>query len=422
MRNESEPHETLTEALGPPRVDIAELASVDPSERDVYFQELLEDIAPFDGSGPDWKKTQNLLTSPEVRDDPVLARYAVRVFLTKWNWMMKAHDDALEVEGVEGSALDDVFTQYLPLAKSLRMHIQEMQASPGESGTGFGIEIEAMNNETMEIQTPATRNPEQLISYVDELDDINRQMRGEIQELGQADRPLVGVYDNVHINVGIKDKKTAEALIEDVKKHRGPYQLLTTLGLIGNSIGRMQYFAERWWDQSSSEPVSINEEDVELGDYARLQNRLWSFSLDRRNRPAFELVLKTMAAITEGYGKDPVSMRERLEEANEDIIQHIQETDAKSGRKGTTTLYSELFDVDPKSLALLASPERIAAVEADAPSLPGRSEMFRFAMHRIAELLPEEDARALSERVDDTLASIDELLAENENLDLSVDE
>lgn len=228
-----------------------------------------------------------------------------------------------------------------------------------------------------------------------------------MQEDDGRDR-LLSVYDNVHVNAGVEGPQALDRLHQDIQQRRGPYQLLTTVGLLANPTGRLQYFAERWWQPNPLSPVSVEYEGTELGDVGRLQNRLWSFSFHKRNRPEFALMLRLMQQITEEYAEDPGGMRDKLEEATADIIEEMQHIDREAGTDGPR--YSELLDVDDQSLALLPDPHRIAKLRTQNPSLPGRWEMYRFAAKRIAELLPQEqeDVKAAT---DDLLARMDDVLS-----------
>jgi hypothetical protein len=143
---------------------------------------------------------------------------------------------------------------------------------------------------------------------------------------------------------------------------------------------------------------------------------LWSFSLDRRNRPAFALVMQVMSHIAEGYETHPRRTRDALERANEDIVAHIGEVDAALPDDSGTTRYTELFRPDMEAGLTVADPNLVRNIHSTTPSLPGRTQMLGFAMRRIAELLPQAKRQQATEQLSDTddiLARIDEALAEH---------
>ena len=400
--------DALHESLGPPGIPEGGFSALPPGERDLRFNEYME------SKGMDLNRIPDILNRPDVRDDPVLARYAIRPFLFRADRLAGVHEAALKQEGFAGSPADAALNEYMPAARELGDEMQAMHGAKEGSGPGAGIEIEVMNDERWELRTPAVRDSRPLLRFVDALDDTYREMRNEIMQQDDGRERVVSVYDNVHVNAGIESPQALDRLHQDIKQRRGPYQLLTTVGVLANPTGRLQYFAERWWESNPLSPVSVEYEDTELGDAGRLQNRLWSFSFHKKNRPEFALMLRLMQHITTEYAEDPEGMRDALEEASADIIEEIQQIDREVETDGSR--YSELFDVDPKSLALLPDPHRIARLRSNSPSLPGRWEMYRFAAKRIAELLPKEQ-EDVKGTTDNLLARMDEVLSGKEEAD-----
>lgn len=238
----------------------------------------------------------------------------------------------------------------------------------------FNLEIEYLNkDEVLEKDTPITNNAGEIISLVRAIDIFNADIQKEMQKLAKnpaADYPIVGVYDSVHINIGLPSDKIRAALEDDIFPRTRIVKVLELCGLIYNSIGRFEYMVRRHPDRFSTDEAS--------GGYrSKFQNRLWSFNFATPNAPFFSAIIRYVEKILAAYtGKGG----QQAEEDAEKIETIIREEDAKNKASPERPRYSTVLDT--------LGGYDIGFSDPDLPGypnayLPGRAKILRRIMREV---------------------------------------
>lgn len=193
----------------------------------------------------------------------------------------------------------------------------------------YNLEIEILNKDRiLEIETKITNNYQEILDLVKALDNFNQRLIEDMRALNEEEK-IVGVYDSVHINIGIPKKEAANAMAEDIdiKKKMGLFKILDLLGLIYNPLGRSAYMLKT----HRYDRIVINRE-AKHNYPAKLQDRLWCFRFTEKNRPSLVALLIYLTKIISLYCKDPNKAREKAETDATEIAKIIKETNTSYGK------------------------------------------------------------------------------------------
>ena len=390
------------------------------SEQDVLFNTLLE------SSKGKEHLLRDIVAHKDVRDDPVKLRYAARMLLLfPERYRAIAGGDSLSSAGVEA------FEAYEDDVRTLEQRVSALAKSDVDASLpAYGLEIEALNvDEFVEFDSPVTNDVDALLAFVEAYDAAQSRIRQDIRAQLPKNRELVGVYDSVHVNIGIPDEKTASALERDIGDKTGIYTFATTVGLIANPIGRAEYLMRHRWEGEEA-IVHVDRpkramHEVSHGYPAKLQDRFWSFEFARANAPMLNVFLRAVTGLIEQYAKDPDAARDAANAAVEDIVGEMQRKSVlPSGiervKDDPPLTYGELMRRDEKDGAWRIATEKIIDQRFPSSDLLNRSAIMKFTMRRIAELIPGRDKKRqppsseeMRGQIDSMIGKIDEVLTEN---------
>ncbi|OGZ60152.1 MAG: hypothetical protein A3F94_03250 [Candidatus Spechtbacteria bacterium RIFCSPLOWO2_12_FULL_38_22] len=364
-------------------------------------------------------KIEFLLSADVVKNDPVKILYIVRMFLLFPHKYLRVAELAKNMGGLVAS----LFEKYQPHTTDLASALGKLRHSESQIDTekpSYNLEIEAMNIDVeMELNTPITNDISLIVNFVKKLDEVQKQiyeeMKQHIKDSSDEDRQVVGVYDSVHINIGIPGgEETLANLSQDIKSREGIYFLLELIGIIYNSIGRVAFMYRRQYahlieiNKNEDEGESIepgvgdaNAQDqdgnpfpVKLGYTVKLQNRLWGFNLTADNAPMLEVLLRYMDKLIKHYKLDTPEARKRVGEVINDIMEFIKQKQeetllriGKGTEESSPVTYGELVRKGFNELHewwAINMDELLKGVFPGAYLLD-RNEILRFIMKRLSD-------------------------------------
>lgn len=287
-------------------------------------------------TGGDPKEIYSLLSASQFIEKKIsIHLYVIRMFLL----FPDKYRDLIGVLSKEGLDVD-VYESYEKDIEDLRVLLNETSETEklNTELPSFNLEIEAMNiDKKMELDTPITNNIDSLIVFVRKFDEIQEKIRSQITENLGDDKQLIGVYDSVHINIGLPGEIVTKHWVDEGKRGTGIYSLLDLIGLIYNSVGRSAYMAELEDDitmDSNKTALGTYKEKSQkrvLGGYnEKLQNRLWSFNFATKNAPMLEVMLRFMEGIIKEYRKDPQNGRAIVDGITDRIAKFIKQEEEKA--------------------------------------------------------------------------------------------
>src|SRR3989338_9985347 len=167
-------------------------------------------------------RVEFLLSADVVKNDPVKILYIIIMFLLFPHKYLRVAELAKNMGGLVAS----LFEKYQPHTTDLASALGKLRHSESQIDTekpSYNLEIEAMNIDVeMELNTPITNDISLIVNFVKKLDEVQKQiyeeMKQHIKDSSDEDRQVVGVYDSVHINIGIPGgEETLANLSQDIK-------------------------------------------------------------------------------------------------------------------------------------------------------------------------------------------------------------
>ena len=210
---------------------------------------------------------------------------------------------------------------------------------------------------------------------------------------------MLGVYDSVHINIGIPrsaEDELPKVFSQDIISRSSIYVLLELIGLVYNSIGRVSYM----YKNRVADLIIIDENKnfemrgkVKLGYHAKLQDRLWSFNLTADNAPMLEILMRYTEKLLRHYRLDVAEARKSVGDIVKDVVGFMKKTEEETYKRlgespeaGLPLTYGELVSRD---IFDKWSVDKAKLEEGIFPSayLLDRSEILRFIMRRLSDYI-----------------------------------
>ena len=350
-------------------------------------------------------KIEFLLNTEAVKNDPVKILYIVRMFLLFPHKYLRIAELAKNMGGLVAS----LFGKYQPHIIDLVIALEKVRHSEDSidiQKPSYNLEIEAMNIDVgMELDTPITNDINLIINFVKKLDEVQKKIREEIaqhlKDSKDTDRQMLGVYDSVHINIGIAriaEDELSNVFSQDIISQvaSGIYMLLELIGLVYNSIGRVSYM----YKNRLADLITIDENEiftviqsVKLGYHAKLQNRLWSFNLTADNAPMLEILMRYMEKLLKHYRLDAAEARKSVGDIVKDVVEFMKKTEEETYKKlgespeeGLPLTYGELVSRDILGEWIIDE-EKLKSGIFPSAYLLDRSEILRFIMRRLSDYI-----------------------------------
>lgn len=309
-------------------LEIDTFKNVEGIDWDLVFIQALED------SGGDLRTISRMLQEKIPGMEKEKHLYAIRMFLL----FPDKYDQLTEM--LREKEVDvSLYEQYRPEVEKLHTALNEIEPKTLDTDRpSIALEIESMNLDPafytftggLELDTPITNDVSNIVSFVRKIDRINEKLRKEI-----AKEHFVGIYDSVHINIGIPPEREGHLgkieYLKNAEAFEALKRLLKLIGLVYNNIGRVAYMYRTPHtdinlvviDQNPPKgTMAMSERKVKGGYESKLQNRLWSFKFAVGNAKKLKVMLEFMTTILQDYNENKSQI---VRELSQKIAESIKE-------------------------------------------------------------------------------------------------